>query len=99
MLPAVPMARLGMQVQITSRQAAHDPKAARIAVLSREYVVADRKRRSEIGEEIAGLMSGRSLPRTTGAPHRRRAAVALTNMFRRFWQKPGGRVRSGPAPD
>ncbi len=46
----------------TPRQTTHDPKAARIAVLSEEYLIADARRRNEIGEEIAGLMSGRIQP-------------------------------------
>ncbi len=36
-----------------------DPKAARIAALSEEYLSADALRREEIGVEIAGLISGR----------------------------------------
>lgn len=51
-----------MHGHATPRFDAHDPKAARIAVLSEEYLIADRRRRSEIGEEIAGLMAGRILP-------------------------------------
>jgi hypothetical protein len=48
-----------MQVVSTARPSTHDPKAARIASLSKEYLIARANRRSEIGEEIAGLMSGR----------------------------------------
>lgn len=36
-----------------------DPKAARIAALSEEYLCADPARREEIGIEIEGLISGR----------------------------------------
>lgn len=57
-----------MHGQATPRLGARDPKAARIAALSEEFLIADAKRRCEIGEEIAGLMSGRILPmhRATG---------------------------------
>ncbi len=51
-----------MHVLGTSRPGTHDPKAARIAALSEEYLIATARRRSEIGEEIAGLMSGRIVP-------------------------------------
>ncbi len=51
-----------MHGHTTPRFAAHDPKAARISELSEEYLVANAKRRSEIGEEIAGLISGRIVP-------------------------------------
>lgn len=51
-----------MHGHATPRLGANDPKAARIAVLSEEYLIADATRRSEIGEEIAGLMAGRILP-------------------------------------
>ena len=51
-----------MHGHATPRLGAHDPKAARIADLSEEYLIADARRRCEIGEEIAGLMSGRALP-------------------------------------
>ncbi len=36
-----------------------NPKAARIAALSAEYLDAEPKRRAEIGEEIEALISGR----------------------------------------
>ncbi len=35
-----------------------DPKAARIAMLSAEFITAGPARRDEIGNEIAGLISG-----------------------------------------
>lgn len=35
-----------------------DPKAARIALLSAEFIIADPARRDAIGREIAGLISG-----------------------------------------
>jgi len=38
--------------------ASTDPKAARIAALSTEFLDADPERREEIGEEIVGLISG-----------------------------------------
>lgn len=51
-----------MHGHTTPRFRAHDPKAARIAELSEEYLVANARRRREIGEEIAGLISGRIVP-------------------------------------
>lgn len=57
-----------MSCHATPRLGALDPKAARIAALSEEYLIATALRRSEIGEEIAGLMSGRiGLVRTPDA--------------------------------
>ena len=51
-----------MHGNTTPRARASDPKAARIAALSEEYLYADSRRRSQIGEEIAGLIAGRILP-------------------------------------
>lgn len=45
--------------QVTPRTTHRDPKAARIADLSDEYLRAGATRREEIGEEIAGLIAGR----------------------------------------
>lgn len=46
----------------TPRPKVDDPKAARIALLSEEYLSADAARRGQIGEEIAGLIDGTVVP-------------------------------------
>jgi hypothetical protein len=47
-----------MHGSATPRPITSDPKAARIAALSEEYLSATRERQEEIGEEICGLISG-----------------------------------------
>lgn len=51
-----------MHAHSTPRLAAAQPVAARIADLSEEFLAASPARRSEIGEEIAGLIAGSVVP-------------------------------------
>ena len=46
----------------TPRVASADPKAERIARLSEEFLSASARRKTEIGEEIAGLIADRIYP-------------------------------------
>lgn len=48
-----------MHGHATPRQENTDTKSERIAALSEEYLIAKPARKEEIGEEIAGLISGR----------------------------------------
>ncbi|MEM8980977.1 MAG: hypothetical protein AAGD04_15955 [Pseudomonadota bacterium] len=48
--------------QATPRLYSPDPKAARIAQLSEEYLTAHAARKEEIGVEICGLMNESVLP-------------------------------------
>ena len=48
--------------QATPRLFSPDPKAARIAALSEEYLSAPEGRQQEIGEEIRGLIDDKVVP-------------------------------------
>lgn len=48
--------------QATTRLSTPDPKAARIADLSEEYLTANALRKDQIGEEICALMAGKIVP-------------------------------------
>lgn len=51
-----------MHSHTTPRPNSGDPRAARIAALSEEYLDADAARKEEIGTEILMLIEGRVLP-------------------------------------
>ncbi len=51
---------------IIARRSADGPVARRIAELSEEYLKAPLWRRQEIGDEIAGLITGRIIPFSPG---------------------------------
>ena len=51
-----------MHGQATPKLSINDPRAARIAALSEEYLSAPKDRQNEIGAEIAGLISGTVVP-------------------------------------
>ena len=48
-----------MHTHTTPRQIVSDPKAARIADLSHEYLTATSDRKDAIGDEIAAMIEGR----------------------------------------
>lgn len=51
-----------MHQHVTPRPESLDPRAARIAELSEEYITASAERRESIGAEIAGLIAGKVVP-------------------------------------
>lgn len=53
-----------MHTHATPRPIASEPKAARIAALSEEYLSASPARREDIGKEISGLIAGTVVPLT-----------------------------------